>query len=500
MSKRFATIWFRYLRTDWCSIRKPALSEIPFVLSAPDHGRMIITAVNPLAQSMGINTGTVLADAKAVVPSLEVLKDKPLLSEKLLKGLAEWCIRYTPVVAIHGSDSIILDATGCAHLWGGEKPYCADIITRLNLLGYHIQVAMADTIGTAWAFAHYGQRSCIVKPGDQAAALLPLPPVALRLERETLERLYKLGLKEIKDFISMPRPAIRRRFGQSFITRLDQALGLEEEFIQSIQPVAPYQERLPCLEPVSTATGIEIALKQLLDTICKRLQQEGKGLRNAIFKCYRVDGKIEKIEIGTNRPTHNVKHIFKLFEIRIDSIEPALGIEVFTLEATKVEEAISSQVTLWEDTCGLDSPELTELLDRINNKFGPGHVQRFLPDEHYWPERSVKPATALNEQLTTKWQIDRPRPLQLLSMPEVIEVTAPIPDYPPMLFKYKGKLHKVARADGPERIEQEWWLQQGQHRDYYTVEDEEGNRYWVFRSGHYAADKSHQWFIHGFFS
>ena len=85
-----------------------------------------------------------------------------------------------------------------------------------------------------------------------------------------------------------------------------------------------------------------------------------------------------------------------------------------------------------------------------------------------------------------------------MATPEYIEVTAPVPDYPPMLFRYKGKLHKIIKADGPERIEQEWWLQDGQHRDYYAVEDEEGYRYWLFRLGHY--DENYQWFIHGFFA
>ena len=99
----------------------------------------------------------------------------------------------------------------------------------------------------------------------------------------------------------------------------------------------------------------------------------------------------------------------------------------------------------------------------------------------------------------TTWRVNARRPLQLVPSPEPIEVTAPIPDYPPMLFRYKGKLHKVLKADGPERIEQEWWLQQGQHRDYYCVEDEEGKRYWIFRLGHYD-DKSFQWFLHGYYA
>ena len=220
----------------------------------------------------------------------------------------------------------------------------------------------------------------------------------------------------------------------------------------------------------------------------------------ALLKCYRVDGKIEKVQIGTNRPTCNVNHIYKLFEIKLSGIEPALGIELFTLEALKIQDHNPSQKNIWENLGGLTDPGLSELLDRLAGKFGENCIHRYLPDEHYWPERSFKSSTSLDENPTTNWRQDTLRPLHLLSKPDLIEVTAPIPDYPPMLFRYKGELHKVLRADGPERIEQEWWLQQGQHCDYYCVEDDKGCRYWIFRSGHYDPDKSYRWFIHGFFA
>jgi protein ImuB len=140
---------------------------------------------------------------------------------------------------------------------------------------------------------------------------------------------------------------------------------------------------------------------------------------------------------------------------------------------------------------------LSELLDRLEGKTSVQAV-RYLPAEHYWPERSIRPANSLTEKPSTSWRKVL-RPLQLLAVPERIDVTAPIPDYPPMLFRHKGKRHTIIKADGPERIEQEWWLQQGQHRDYYRVEDEEGRRYWLFRLGHYD-DKKFQWFLHGFFA
>ena len=499
MSKRFVVIWFPYLRTDWFTRRKQILKELPFVLTVPDHGRQLISASNPIAREQGVETGMVLADARAIIPSLQVLDDRPEISHRLLNGLAEWCTKYTPFVAIDLHGGLILDASGCTHLWGGEIRYLEDILTRFKNLGYHTRAAIADTIGTAWAMAHYGKGPLIIESKQQTAALMSLPAEALRIEAETVEQLYNLGLGRISGFIGMQRSALRRRFGRSILQRLDQALGNEEEIVEPVQPVIPYQERLPSLEPIITATGIEIGLQRLLGTLCHRLKQEQKGLKTAIFKCYRTDGRIEKIEIGTNHPSSNSTHLFKLFELKISCIEPGPGIDLFLLEAQKTETVSPLQEKIWQKTGGLNNIQLSELFDRIAGKFGNDHIQRYVPDEHYWPERSIKPALSVNEELLREWKTGRPRPVQLLSSPEQVQVTAPVPDYPPMNFRYKGKLHKIIKADGPERIEQEWWLQQGQHRDYYYVEDEEGRRYWLFRAGHYS-DSSYQWFIHGFFA
>lgn len=499
MAKRFVSIWFPFLKTDWFVRRQPSLRTLPFVLASPDHGRMVITATNRHAEQEGIYRGMVVADARVITPSLNVLDDQPGLPEKLLKGLGEYCIRFTPAVTVDLPDGLLLDVSGCAHLWGSEESYLQQIITRMNRFGYHVRVAMADTSGTAWAVARFATGATIIEPTKQATALLPLPPESLRLEADTVEQMHKLGLRTIQNFIDLPRSTLRRRFGDQFIKRLNQALGEEEEILLPLQPIELYCERLTCLEPIVTRTGIEMALQQLLESLCNRLQQEQKGLRTCSFKCYRVDGKMIPVEIGTNRATCHVQHLFKLFEVKLSGIEPALGIELFTLEAIKVEELPTMQGELWQKTGGLNDPALAELLDRFTGKFGAKQISRFLPAEHYWPERSFKPAQSLFEENATAWKVDRPRPLQLLASPAPIEVTAPIPDYPPMMFRYKGTLHKVVKADGPERIEQEWWLQQGQHRDYYYVEDDKGCRYWIFRLGHYT-DESYQWFLHGFFA
>lgn len=499
MGKRFVAIWLRYLQTDWLVRRHHHLKGVPLVVKAQDHGRMVIIAANALAREQGIDSGMVLADARAVVPNLASVDDEPGLIERLLTNLANWCIYFTPTVAIDPTGGLMMDVSGCAHLWGGEEAYLKEIRARFTQLGYDVQVAMADTIGTAWAFSRYGKGDTIIDKAAQATAIQYLPAASLRLENEVVEKLQKLGLYQVKDFIHMPRTALRRRFGTNILQRLDQTLGNIDEPIVAVNPPAEYAERLPCIDLISTATGIRIALEKLLNRLCNQLQKQQKGLREVIFKCYRADYQVQEKRVETIRPGNNPSHLFKLFEEMISSIAPGPGIELFILEAVKVESVVVANTNMWAGSCTLQSQALSELIDRLATRVGSSSVKIYKPSEEYLPERSFKPAALQDDEPAENWRCNRPRPMLLLHQPEPVDVMAPVPDYPPMLFQYRKKRHKIVKADGPERIEQQWWLQRGEHRDYYYVEDEEGCRYWLFRSGHYALDKKHQWFLHGFF-
>lgn len=498
MPNRFVSLWFRHLLADWMVRLRPELKNIPFVFSASERGRMVVKAVNHVAQAKGIHVGMVVADCRAIYPELEILDDIPGQEKKLLTAIAEWCIRYTPAAGIDLPDSILLDASGCTHLWGGEQAYLKEIHSRLSNLGYHLRISMADTIAAAWAVAHYGVNGTIVPPNKQNEALKHLPGEALRLDSTTISRLEKLGLSTISSFMSMPRSALRQRFGQDILKRIDMALGTKIDSFKPVRPIDPYKERLPCIEPIRTAASIETAIRILLKQLCMRLEKERKGIRMAIFKAYRVDGNEQQLKVTTSKATRNEEHLFKLFQIRIPSLKPNLGFELFTLHAMRIEEISMEQNAMWTEQ-KYDVAGVAELLDKLGGRLGMDVIHRYLPAEHYWPERSIKEAADVEEEPITQWRTDVPRPLHLLSKPERIEVSAPIPDHPPMLFRYKNQVHAVQKADGPERIEQEWWIEQNIFRDYYCVEDEAGRRYWLFRSGHYHEGEP-EWFIHGFFA
>jgi protein ImuB len=464
----------------------------------PVKNRIVITASSLLAEQQGAFTGMAAADARAAVPELVAVDDTPGKADKLLHLLGLWCIRYTPTVAVDLPDGLLLDISGCAHLWDDERGYLKEIVLKLRNAGFDARAAIADTPGAAWAVARFARVSPIVPTGKQSQAIAGLPPASLRLEPEILERLQKLGFRTIGPLLSMPAPTLRRRFGTTLLLRLDQALGKIDEVLVPIVPPVPYTERLPCLEPIKTVVGIEIAIEKLLSALCLRLQAEGKGLRKAVLKCIRIDGRTVQTGIATNRGSHSVSHLLKLFGLQIARIEPALGIELFVLEASKVDDMETVQEQIWAVDRGLADTALTELLDRVAGKVGAEAIQRYLPAEHYWPERSIKVAASLTEEPQAAWP-EQMRPIRLLHTPESIEVMALVPDNPPKTFTYKGKRHDIIKADGPERIGREWWQDKGEHRDYFIVEDSEGQRYWVFRSGHYDGGDA-RWYLHGYFA
>jgi len=494
------SLYLPYLLTEYIQRRQPEFNGKPFVMASRQHGRMVIDAVSAKAAKKGIRAGMVLADCKALFPELLMVDTEPGRKEKLLQALAEWSIMYTPVAGVDLPDGLVLDISGCAHLWGGEAAYLEHITAKFANHGYTVLGAIADTIAAAWAVARFGpgKEDCIIGNGKQREALHALHPAALRLEATVLARLKKLGMRHIGSFMAMPPSALRRRFGAELPKRIAQALGTEMEWIVPVEPVAAYEERLSGMEPIATATGITIALQQLLERLSQQLESEGLGLRQAAFRCYRIDGVVQQIEIGTGHPSRNNSHLFKLFEHKIATLEPDLGFEAFVLQASKVEPVTQEQAAIWHAASQNDR-KVAELLDRIAARIGEQAVTRYLPAEHHWPERSIRKASPIWEKPQTGWRNDLPRPIHLLPCPEAIAVTAVLPDYPPMLFRHKGVRYTVVKADGPERIEQEWWLSDGLYRDYYIVEDENGSRYWLFRSGPYDGDHP-KWFLHGYFA
>ncbi|MDQ7248936.1 Y-family DNA polymerase [Dongia sedimenti] len=513
-------MWLRFWAADrWRRAHAPAdrPSDRPFVLVETVGPRRQVMAADPRALACGIAPGMGVADAQALLPDLLVLPADPAGDLAALHRLAEWATRFSPLVAPDPDDGLMLDITGCAHLWApgdsGEEKLLADALRRLRSHGFDVTGAIAGTIGGAWAAARFSTGGAIIPAGAVSGALAALPVQALRIDAATADGLQRLGLRKIGDLYPMKRAGLAQRFGNALITRLDQALGCAAETLSPLLPPPEHRIGLGFGEPIAAPEQVRRVSEILVERLARELAEHQRGARALKLSAYRIDGVVSTLAIGTARASAEPRHLFHLIAEKLERIDPGPGIEFMSLAAERTEIVTPLQSGMIDpglidlDEAAVSAADLAPLMDRLANRLGPERLARPVPVESHVPERAVKLAAPLEDQKKTQWPKLPPRPTRLLPNPEPIEVMAPVPDDPPITFRWRRILHRVTWAEGPERVAPEWWRpassdanESQETRDYYRVQDESGSRYWLYRAGLYQAEKQPRWFLHGVFA
>jgi len=551
----------------------------PLVLAAPGKGGARLVALNQAARQSGLVAGDLLSNARSKVLDLQVCNADPVADATALARLALWAMRYAPLAApwdaASGADGLFIDITGAAHLLGGEAPLLADLHRRLGAFGLAPRLAIAGTPGVAWALARFGQQSgvgnrqsavgrggrrpiadcrlplssrdripgIILPHGAEAEALRPLPLAALRLPEATLSLLRRLGLRRIGDVIDQPRAPLAARF-EALLLRLDQALGrVPEPLVPAVHPPV-YRAQAAFAEPIASHEHVLEATTRLLGRLVDDLASDAVGARSLRLMLFRVDGRVQSVEIGLAAPSRDARHIARLIGLRLERLADALdadfGFEAAALHVLVAEPLADRQAGLTMDEAAAPPEALAQLIDRLQQRLGRAAVRQLQPYQSHIPERAQSPSPratltfpqapsargegrgegqphtptsapwaaphplpASGERERPQWITDTPRPLLLLPRPEPAEVVALIPEGPPRQFRWRGVRHQIVHAQGPERIAPEWWRRSAEddaERDYYTVEDSAGRCFWLYRAGLYGRSEAPpQWFIHGVF-
>jgi len=515
--------------------RRAASSAAPLALTEVSRHGLRVTATDPAAERAGISTGMPLADARALCPALTVAPADPEGDADALGRLALWCGRYSPWTAVDAPDGvaphgIALDITGCAHLFGGEATMLDGIAERFAGFGLTARVAAAPTLGAAWAIARHGPPShgpdpCAAVPdGAVAEALDPLPLAALRLDEATVEAMARVGLKRVRDVLGKPAAPLTARFGPRLLTRLDQALGRQAETVHGLQPPPRHQARRVFAEPIVLTADVERTVAELAGELAIRLDDAGVGARRLELRLYRVDGRVRTAEVRTSTLCREAPHMIRLFRERLtasgEELDTGFGFDLAVLAALAVEPVVARQdglgigATAGTGAAGDRPDEVARLLDRFGNRFGFDRVVRYAPRASAIPERAVRAAPVLEAVGPEDWPAhlralqggSQPgRPLLLVLPPDPIATVAEVPDGPPVQFEWRRVVHRVVRADGPERLAPEWWRPGDERsrrtRDYFRVEDSVGRRFWLFREGLYdRPGDTPRWFLHGLFA
>ncbi len=474
-----------------------------------------------------------IADARAMYPALDVVEADPQAEQRLLEGLADWCDRYTPLVALDGEDGLFLDITGCAHLFGGEQAMLGDVAARFFQQGFCVRAGIAATAGAAWAAARFsGSRHLMA--GQEEAFLAPLPLAALRIEPAIRGSLESVGLRTLGALMATPRAPLVRRFGAALLERLDQALGRLDEAVSPRRAVAALSVERQLAEPITLLDDIERLSKSLSHALKPDLEQRGEGARSLELALFRVDGVVSRIAVGTSRPLRDPALISKLFHERLAAVERDLdagfGFDLVRLSVLSAAPFSMQQTDLAGDP-GEKGADLVLFADRVRARLGEAAVLKPVPVESHLPERAVALVSFAQSSAKRPRNVSSAgrRPARLFRSPEPVEVAASeLPEGPPLRFRWRRAVYSVVRAEGPERIGCEWWREShavprkadekeeayesrrreervkraaDSTRDYFRVEDSAGRRFWLYRQGLYGSTETPpRWFMHGFFA
>jgi protein ImuB len=547
--RRILSLWFPRLAAE-CALRlERGRREGPFAIVADRANMQVLVSLSAAAEAEGLTRGQPLRDAQAMCPALLTRPANPVAEAAFLSTLRRWTGKYSPWVAEEAPGALVVDLTGCAHLFGGEAALLDQIAADCNDLGLTVHAGIADTLGAAWALARYagqpapaarsgdaidqeawatrsraGKRrtwekggtppevttagarpSRIAPPGQTRTALAGLPVAALRLLPETAADLTRLGIRRIADLSGQPRAGLARRFGRQLVQRLDQAMGVEPEPVSPAKPAHRFAVRLTFPDPIGLESDIVAALDRLLPALGDRLSAAGQGARRVRLECHRTDQATERVEVGLARPSANPDRIRPLLLLRIGGIDSGFGIDRLRLEAVETEPVHSRQHRGHLDAASdararaVPSTQLDDLVGRLGARVGLETITRLHPAESHIPEKSAKVLAAAWSEPAGSWPPPAaPRPL-LLWRPE--PVTAEDGPDLPLAFRWRRRAFRTVAGAGPERIAPEWWLDDPDWRsgvrDYWRVVTDTGDALWLYYA--HGSAMSGGWFCQGAF-
>lgn len=479
-------------------------ADQPLIMIGRQGAKRLVLSVDDNAAAAGLRVGMAVSKAQALVPGLAIMDADPAADDEALDRLALWALqRYSPIVAADPPDGIVIDTAGADHLHGGEEAMLGQMLQRFGEAGIAAKLAISDHWGASHAHARFSRSEItIIEPSGHRDTLLHLPIASLRIPSDMVHALRTLGFDTIGDVLRQPRAPLTLRFGPELGRRIDQALGLASEPIDAIRPADLIEVRKAFGEPISAAETIARYIGKLVVSLCGELEPLGLGARRLDLIIHRVDSAVQAIRVGTALPTRNVKQLTRLLTDKVANIDPGFGIEIMMLAAV-IAEPLDFKQTM---SSLVEEPEadVSALVDLLTNRLGDERLYRFAAVASDVPERMVTKVPPMAPDSETVWPDHWPRPVRLLVRPEQIETMALLPDHPPVTFTWRGIRRRVRRADGPERVFGEWWKRDAELiavRDYFQVEDDAGERFWIYRAGdgEDASTGSHKWFIHGLF-
>lgn len=396
-----------------------------------------------------------------------------------------------------------IDLSGCDKLHGDDLSFIKQVNEELLSLGFSPHIAIAPTLGAAWALSRFGKnRLSITTPQGLKNALRALHPAALRLEPEILKSLEELNIRCIDELLVLPRRSLLARFGPLVLKRLDQAFGYEEEPFEPTQFVPSLRSEKIFPAPVQDQNVIMQTAERLLEILLAKLGSQAQTTSQLILEIKKLDDAPFIKEITLHSATADYSHLWSLLSIQLERLDIGHGVEAIVLRVNQrrdIQALPTSHLPYHAvGTVFSTKQNVGKLLDILSEHLGPEEIRSIEFSESYFPEKSFSYRAASDNRAVRqnpRPDINSERPAVLFRFPAPIQVMAILPDNPPFWLKWKHTQYRIRHGVGPERIAPEWWSSDPavlHTRDYFKVQLLSGLWLWIFHE-----IESKRWYLHG---
>jgi len=166
-ARRILSLWFPRLGAERLLRQADTLRDQPFAVLRDTGQMQVLNSLSETASAAGLHHGQPLRDALAMCPELVTRLQNPQAEVAFLTVLQRWADKLSPWVAGLPPDGLVIDVTGCTHLFGGEEALMAQIEGEVTDLGLSVRMGLADTQGAAWALARFaGEQAGSHRSGD----------------------------------------------------------------------------------------------------------------------------------------------------------------------------------------------------------------------------------------------------------------------------------------------------------------------------------------------
>ncbi len=488
-------------------------------LIAEERNALRVICATPAASAEGIQPGTTAAEARALVPEIELI---PLDREgeaadrrELLRSFG----RLSDRVAALGDDDILLEVSRTAHIFGGEEGVVGAALALAEEFGHRARVVLADEAIGAAAVARTGLRALgeagrVIPRGALAGELADLPVAALGPSPALREALRTVGIRKVGDLVRLDPASVAGRWGEeaAHLTRIGRG-----ESVGVPGPPARDEGPIALSAPLAGATTLSEVAFALPSTI-GRLVQELAARDLAVIRL-RVLLRLERtadargptlglvqVPVRAGRPTRDPIRLRRLIQSRLEAVRLSAPVSELVIEVAESAPALGWQPGLIDRTEATEP--LPELLARLTDTLGeaavfaPGVVDRWRP-ETSWEPRLFPAAPAIRPvgvghalvadpvEAQDQWVravVRRPRPSLLLPLPQRIEMRPG----DPLAVRLGESWVAVTHLEGPERLQGEWW----------RIGESLDREYWVATLGHSVAwlfREQMRWYLHGWF-